>query len=151
MDENDGSLEGAEAANTGGYTVRPIGTVESRLTEAAAAPRQADEGAPRAILVLDDWLEPALAGLQAGDEIVVLTWLHRARRDELATHPRGDLGRPVQGVFSTRSADRPNPIGVHHTTIAAITDCRVEVEHLEAIDGTPVLDIKPVLGPTDQR
>jgi tRNA-Thr(GGU) m(6)t(6)A37 methyltransferase TsaA len=151
MDEDDESPAPEPTTNVGGFTVAPIGVVASRLTNAAAAPRQADEGAPPATLVLDNWLEPALAGLLAGDEIVVLTWLHQARRNDLATHPRGDRGRPVQGVFSTRSPDRPNPIGLHHATITAISGCRVDVEHLEAIDGTPVLDIKPVLGPPEQR
>jgi tRNA-Thr(GGU) m(6)t(6)A37 methyltransferase TsaA len=133
------------------YDVEPIGVVESPVTDPSDAARQPDEGAPPAALILDARFEPALAGLQAGDEIVVLTWLHQARRDELTTHPRDDPDRPEQGVFSTRSADRPNPIGLHHATITAIAGTRVEVDRIEAIDGTPVLDLKPALGPPDRR
>jgi tRNA-Thr(GGU) m(6)t(6)A37 methyltransferase TsaA len=136
---------------TGEYVLEPIGTVESPLTDPASAPRQPDEGAPAATIAVDDRFRAALDGLAVGDEIVVLTWLHRARRDQLTTHPRGDAARPVQGVFSTRSADRPNPVGLHRATITAIAGSRVVVESLEAIDGTPVLDIKPALGPREQR
>jgi tRNA-Thr(GGU) m(6)t(6)A37 methyltransferase TsaA len=133
------------------FAVEPIGTVGSPITDSGSAPRQPDEGAPPATITLDRRLVPALSGLRVGDEIVVLTWLHRARRDDLVTHPRDDPDRPLEGVFSTRSADRPNPIGLHRTTITAITGSRVEVESLEALDGTPVLDIKPALGPPARR
>lgn len=123
----------------------PIGRVESPLTDPATAPKQGDEGAPGAWLVLDAGVLAGLDGIEAGDEIVVLTWLDRARRDVLEVHPRGDLSRPPQGVFSTRSPDRPNPIGLHRVTVAEIDGNRLRVEGLEALDGTPVLDLKPVL------
>jgi tRNA-Thr(GGU) m(6)t(6)A37 methyltransferase TsaA len=123
----------------------PIGMVESPLTDRATAPKQGDEGAPDAWLVLDEELAEALEGLALGDEILVLTWLDRARRDVLRVHPRGDPARAEQGVFATRSPDRPNPIGLHRVTIVAIDRARVQVRPLEALDGTPVLDIKPVL------
>jgi tRNA-Thr(GGU) m(6)t(6)A37 methyltransferase TsaA len=125
--------------------ITPIGRVESPLTDVAAAPNQGDEGAPDAWLVLDEELAEALEGLALGDEILVLTWLDRARRDVLRVHPRGDPARAEQGVFATRSPDRPNPIGLHRVTIVAIDRARVQVRPLEALDGTPVLDIKPVL------
>jgi tRNA-Thr(GGU) m(6)t(6)A37 methyltransferase TsaA len=125
--------------------VQPIGRVASPLDDPAGAPRQADEGAPEAWLEIDPSMQAALAGLNAGDRIVVITWLDRARRDVLEVHPRGDTSRPIQGVFSTRSPHRPNPIGLHVTGIAEIDGTRIRVRHLEAIDGTPVLDIKPVL------
>ena len=125
--------------------------MESPIAEPELALLQPDEGAPGAKLVLRADLRPAIDGLRPGDDILVLTWLHRARRDELVTHPRNDLERPEQGVFSTRSPDRPNPVGLHRTTIVAIDGNRIVVDHLDAIDGTPVLDIKPVLGPPDRR
>jgi tRNA-Thr(GGU) m(6)t(6)A37 methyltransferase TsaA len=124
--------------------LRVIGRVESPLADPGQAPKQADEGAPAAWLVLDETVAPALA---AGARVVVLTWLHRARRDVLAVHPRGDPARPLAGVFCTRSQDRPNPIGLHPTTVTAINGTRVGVAQLEAVNGTPVLDIKPLLGP----
>lgn len=127
------------------YEVRAIGRVESPLTELASAPRQADEGAPAAWLVFGPEMLPALADLRAGDEVVVLTWLDRARRDVLAVHPRGDTTRPIEGVFSTRSPHRPNPIGLHRVEIVAIDGPRLRVRSLEAIDGTPILDVKPIL------
>lgn len=123
----------------------PIGTVRSPLTEVAAAPKQGDEGAPDAWLVFEPEATPALDGLRPGDEILVLTWLHRARRDVLRVHPRGDTSRPQQGVFSTRSPHRPNPIGLHRVEIASIEEGGVRVRNLEAVDGTPILDLKPVL------
>ena len=123
----------------------PIGRIESPLTDPAAAPKQGDEGAPDAWLVIDTGVIEGLDGIEAGDEIVVLTWLDRARRDVLSVHPRGDLSRPPQGVFSTRSPDRPNPIGLHRVEVAEIGGNRVRVHGLEALDGTPILDLKPVL------
>jgi tRNA-Thr(GGU) m(6)t(6)A37 methyltransferase TsaA len=127
------------------FEVRAIGRVESPLTDLESAPRQADEGAPEAWLVFDPELLPGLDGLRPGDEVVVITWLHRARRDVLAVHPRGDPTRPLEGVFSTRSPHRPNPIGLHRVEIAAIDGGRVRVRSLEALDGTPIIDLKPVL------
>ena len=123
----------------------PIGRVESTLTDLFAAPRQGDEGAPDAWLVLEAWAIAGLEGMSAGDEILVLTWLDRARRDVLRVHPRGDTSRPEQGVFSTRSPHRPNPIGLHRVKVVSIDEGTVLVRRLEAIDGTPILDMKPVL------
>ena len=123
----------------------PIGTVESPLTDRATAPKQGDEGAPEAWLVLRAEVAEGLDGIQPGDEVIVLTWLDRARRDVLRVHPRGDLTRAEQGVFNTRSPDRPNPIGLHVVEVVSIDATRVRVRNLEALDGTPVLDLKPVL------
>jgi tRNA-Thr(GGU) m(6)t(6)A37 methyltransferase TsaA len=133
------------------YEVRPVGWVESPLTDRDSAPKQGDEGAPLARVVLRPELVEAAADLRIGDEVIVLTWLHQGRRDVLSVHPRGDTARPRQGVFSTRSPDRPNPIGLHRVTIAGIEGNAVEVRDLEAIDGTPVIDVKPVLGPVGDR
>ena len=127
--------------------LRPIGRVESRLTDPTEAPRQADEGAPEAWLVLDADVAAGLQGLKAGDDVIVITWLDRADRDVLRNHPRGDPSRPVAGVFTTRSPHRPNPLGLHHVTVAAIDGSRVLVESLEAVDGTPIVDIKGLLNP----
>ncbi len=129
----------------GSYEVKAIGWVESSLTDPASAPRQGDEGAPDAWLVFEPEVLEGLDGLQPGDQVIVLTWLHRARRDELRTHPRGELWREEQGVFNTRSPHRPNPIGVHPTEIVSIDGGRVRVRSLEAVDGTPIIDLKPVL------
>jgi tRNA-Thr(GGU) m(6)t(6)A37 methyltransferase TsaA len=128
-----------------GYEVRPIGVVRSALTDPATAPKQGPEGAPEAELLLDPAVLPALDGTAPGDRVIVLTWLDRARRDLLAVHPRDDPANPVRGVFSTRSADRPNPIGLHEVEVVAVDGPRVRVRPLEAVDGTPVLDLKPVL------
>ena len=127
------------------YELRAIGTVESPLVDRDLAPKQGDEGAPDAWLQIDPSVTVGLRDLMPGMEILVLTWLDRARRDVLVVHPRDDPANPEQGVFSTRSADRPNPIGVHRVTIVAIEDTRIRVQNLEALDGTPVVDIKPVL------
>jgi tRNA-Thr(GGU) m(6)t(6)A37 methyltransferase TsaA len=129
------------------YEVKVIGRVESSLTDVASAPRQPDEGAPEAWLVFDPGVLDGLDGVRPGDDAVVLTWLHRARRDILRVHPRGDESRPQQGVFSTRSPHRPNPIGMHPVEIVSVRGGRVGVRNLEAIDGTPVVDLKPVLRP----
>jgi tRNA-Thr(GGU) m(6)t(6)A37 methyltransferase TsaA len=131
--------------------LRPIGKVESRLTDVAEAPRQPDEGAPEAWLVIDAEFAAALEGLKAGDEVIVITWLDRADRDILCNHPRGDPSRPVAGVFTTRSPHRPNPLGLHQVTVAAIDGSRVLVRSLEAVDGTPILDIKGFLNPDIQQ
>jgi tRNA-Thr(GGU) m(6)t(6)A37 methyltransferase TsaA len=127
------------------FDITPIGSVESELTDVASAPNQGDEGAPSAWLVIDPAMLEALEGLRAGDDVIVLTWLDRARRDALRVHPRGDPNRPEQGVFATRSPDRPNPIGLHRVQIEALEGVRVRVGNLEAVNGTPILDIKPVL------
>ncbi len=123
-----------------------VGTVESPLTDRGSAPRQGDEGAPEAVIVLDQAVLPALDGVAPGDAILVLTWFHLARRDVLRVHPRGDVARPEQGVFSTRSPDRPNPIGLHRVEVVSIEGGRLGVRNLEAVDGTPVIDVKPVIG-----
>ena len=133
------------------YQLRPVGWVESSLTDRADAPKQADEGAPPARIVFRPEFRDAANDLRRGDEVLVLTWLHQGRRDVLSVHPRGDMNRPFTGVFSTRSPDRPNPIGLHAVWIEAVTGNGITVHHLEAIDGTPVLDIKPVLGGRLQR
>jgi tRNA-Thr(GGU) m(6)t(6)A37 methyltransferase TsaA len=127
------------------FEVIPIGLVESSLTDPAAAPKQGFEGGPDAWLVLDDGVLDALDGLAAGDRVIVLTWLHRARRDVLRVHPRDDPRNPLRGVFGTRSAERPNPIGLHEVRVLQIDGARVRVSDLEAVDGTPIIDIKPVL------
>jgi tRNA-Thr(GGU) m(6)t(6)A37 methyltransferase TsaA len=123
----------------------PIGTVESALTDPGVAPKQGNEGGPDAWLVLDEAVLDGLDGLRPGDRMIVLTWLDRARRDVLRVHPRDDVRNPERGVFGTRSADRPNPIGLHEVEILAIEGNRIHVSDLEAVDGTPVLDLKPVL------
>ena len=133
------------------YEVWPIGTVESPLVDRAAAPRQGDEGSPDAWLVFNAGASDGIRDLQAGTEIILLTWLDRARRDVLTVHPRGDSRNPLTGVFSTRSPDRPNPIGLHRVRIESIDGLRVRVRNLEALDGTPIVDVKPLLGPIDER
>ena len=132
-------------------TLTPIGHVESPLRDLSEAPRQGDEGAPDAWLVLDPALGEGLRGLEAGRDVLVLTWLDRAGRDVLSVHPRGDLDRPATGVFNTRSPDRPNPIGLHRVTILASEGNRLQVRNLEAVDQTPVLDLKPVIGGISER
>jgi tRNA-Thr(GGU) m(6)t(6)A37 methyltransferase TsaA len=123
----------------------PIGRVESPLTDPADAPKQGQEGAPEACLVLDTSVLEGLDGVLPGARVIVLTWLDRARRDVLRVHPRDDRRNPERGVFSTRSADRPNPIGLHEVEVVSIDGERVRVRHLEAVDGTPILDLKPVI------
>ena len=122
-----------------------IGRVSSELIDTAPAPRQPDEGAPPAVLEIDAHFAAGLAGLEAGARIVVLTWLNLARRDVVTVHPRGDETRPLNGVFTTRSPDRPNPIGLHDTVVTWVDGTRIGVSALEAIDGTPILDVKPAL------
>ncbi len=129
----------------------PIGVVESPLTDPGTAPKQGDEGAPEAVVVFEPSVAGALAGLAAGDELVLLTWFDRADRTVLEVHPRSDPSRPLTGVFATRSPDRPNPIGMHRVTVAAIDGLRFTVSDLEALDGTPVIDVKPVLGDVGDR
>ncbi len=128
-----------------------IGHVESPLTSRDEAPRQGDEGAPDGWLVFDEDVRPALQDVAVGQEFLVLTWLHAGDRDTLIVHPRGDLSRPAQGVFTTRSPDRPNPIGLHRVRVLAVDGTRLRVSGIEAIDGTPIVDLKPVLGAVDGR
>jgi tRNA-Thr(GGU) m(6)t(6)A37 methyltransferase TsaA len=130
-------------------TLTPIGVVRSPLRDRAQAPRQAHEGAPAARLVLNPEFADAWSDLAAGDEIVVLTWLDRADRTVLRVHPRDDSTAPLRGVFSTRSQDRPNPIGVHRVRIVSISGSEIAVDHLEVFDGTPVVDVKPVMNRLD--
>lgn len=127
------------------YIVEPIGHVRSPLRRLEEAPMQGDEGAPEAWLELTPQSAPGLMGIRAGDELLVLTWLHLAERDVLQVHPRGDLNRPLTGVFATRSPDRPNPVGLHRVTVLEVAGHKLRVAPLEAIDGTPLVDIKPVL------
>ncbi len=129
----------------GPYVLKPIGWVESPLVNRDTAPKQGDEGSPDAWLVFDPAVRQGLRDLAVGAEVLVLTWLDRADRDVLVVHPRDDLSAPRRGVFSTRSADRPNPIGLHRVEVVAIDDARIQVRNLEALDGTPVVDVKPVL------
>ena len=130
---------------TESYELHPIGRVSSPLTDPAAAPKQGHEGSPEAWLVFDPAVADGLRDVGPGDELLVLTWLDRARRDVLAVHPRDDPANPVRGVFSTRSADRPNPIGVHPVRVVEVDGLQVRVRDLEAVDGTPIVDVKPVL------
>jgi tRNA-Thr(GGU) m(6)t(6)A37 methyltransferase TsaA len=123
----------------------PVAVVESSLTDRADAPKQGDEGAPDAWLVFEPGVLDGLDGLEPGDEVIVLTWLHRGRRDVLRVHPRDDRTVPQRGVFTTRSQDRPNPLGLHQVRVLAVDGARVHVNNLEAFDGTPVVDVKPVL------
>ncbi len=131
--------------------LRPIGRVESPLRDRGAAPKQGDEGAPEAVLVFDERVREGLRSLDEGENAIVLTWLDQGDRGTLSVHPRGDLSRPEQGVFSTRSPDRPNPIGLHRVEIVAIDGVRLRVRDLEAIDGTPILDLKPALDRDTER
>ena len=127
------------------YTIKPLGVIRSDLTSREAAPRQGSEGAPDAWLEVNPDVAEGLEGISAGDEIILITWLHQAQRDLLKVHPRRDKNRPLTGVFSTRSPHRPNPIGLHRATVLEITGNRLKVGPLEAVDGTPIVDIKPVL------
>ena len=134
-----------------GYEVVPIGWVESPLRDRAQAPRQGDEGAPDAWLVFQPEVAEGLRDLAPGAEILVLTWLDRAARDVLVTRPRDDPALPPTGVFSTRSPDRPNPIGLHRVQVIATEGLRILVGPLEALDRTPVIDVKPVMGDAAER
>jgi tRNA-Thr(GGU) m(6)t(6)A37 methyltransferase TsaA len=128
------------------YSVRPIGIVRSTLRDVRDAPNQAFEGAPEALLEIDPAFAPALHRVTSGQELILLTWLHRADRGVLQTHPRGDPSTPLTGVFATRSPDRPNPIGLHRVTVSASeSPTLLRVGALEAIDGTPILDLKAVM------
>jgi tRNA-Thr(GGU) m(6)t(6)A37 methyltransferase TsaA len=127
------------------FEVKIIGRVESSLADLSSAPLQADEGAPEAWLVFEPEMVEGLLSLCTGDAVILITWLDRARRDVLTVHPRGDTSRAREGIFSTRSPHRPNPIGLHRVEITAIDGCRVRVRNLEALDGTPIIDVKPIL------
>jgi tRNA-Thr(GGU) m(6)t(6)A37 methyltransferase TsaA len=128
-----------------------IGTVESPLRDRASAPKQGDEGAPEAWLVFEPRVAAGLDGIAVGDDVLLLTWLDRAERDVLRVRPRDNLANPERGVFSTRSPDRPNPIGLHRVAVVAIDGVRLRVSDLEALDGTPIIDVKPVLRSIDER
>jgi tRNA-Thr(GGU) m(6)t(6)A37 methyltransferase TsaA len=127
------------------YVLKPIGVVRSELVDRAAAPSQGNEGAPDAWIELSPAVAEGLDGIAAGDELIVVTWLHEARRDVLKLHPRWDESRPLTGVFATRSPDRPNPLGLHRVTVLEVGPPGLKVGPLEAVDGTPVVDLKPVL------
>jgi tRNA-Thr(GGU) m(6)t(6)A37 methyltransferase TsaA len=135
----EGGDMGAEAL------LRPVGVIESELKERSEAPKQESEGAPDAWLDVQAWAAPGLEGLAVDDELIIVTWLHQADREVLQVHPRGDARNPLTGVFATRSPDRPNPLGLHAVTVRAIEGNRLRIGPIEAIDGTPVVDIKPVL------
>ena len=131
------------------YSLRPIGYVHSPLRSRAAAPLQGHEGGAAARVEVDAALHAGLANIQVGQDVILLTWLHEARRDVLQVHPRGDRSVPLSGVFATRSPTRPNPIGLHRVRVLAVYPGALEVAPLEAIDGTPIVDIKPVLDSVD--
>jgi tRNA-Thr(GGU) m(6)t(6)A37 methyltransferase TsaA len=133
------------AKGSRGAKLRPIGVVRSILKQRSKAPMQGSEGAPDAWLEVNPFAAQGLQGLAVGDEIIILTWLHRARRDVLKVHPRSDRQNPLTGVFATRSPDRPNPVGLHLVTVRRVTRNRLRVGPIEAIDGTPIVDIKPAL------
>jgi tRNA-Thr(GGU) m(6)t(6)A37 methyltransferase TsaA len=139
-------VDGAKSISNGDADaiLDPIGVIRSTIKTRAEAPKQGREGAPDAWLEVKESLADALDGIARGDEIIVLTWLHRARRDVLKVHPRSDPQRPLAGVFATRSPDRPNPIGIHPVTVREVQDNRLRIGPIEVIDGTPVIDIKPV-------
>jgi tRNA-Thr(GGU) m(6)t(6)A37 methyltransferase TsaA len=127
------------------YAIKPIGVIRSGLTNLADAPRQGDEGGVEVWLELSTQVALGLAGIQVGDQLIVLTWLHLAQRDVLQVHPRDEVERPLTGVFATRSPHRPNPIGLHQVSVLQIAGQNLKVAPIEAIDGTPIIDIKPVL------
>ena len=131
--------------------LEPIATVQSPLTDRASAPKLGDEGAPEAWLVFEPRVAEALDGVGVGDELLLLTWFDRAQRDVLRVRPRSDPSNPLTGVFATRSPDRPNPIGLHRVTVLEVDGLRVRVSDLEALDGTPVVDVKPLLATVDER
>jgi tRNA-Thr(GGU) m(6)t(6)A37 methyltransferase TsaA len=144
-------MKGDSTTNSRRYDVVPIGWVQSPLVERAQAPKQGNEGAPPAWLVFEPEMAEGIRDLNVGDQVILLTWLDRARRGELSTRPRDDPANPIVGVFSTRSPDRPNPIGLHRVQIQAVEGLRILVDDLEALDGTPIIDVKPVLDPTAER
>lgn len=125
--------------------LRPIGVIRSVIKKRSEAPKQGSEGAPDAWLELNSFATEGIDGIRAGDDILVLTWLHQARRDVLKVHPRSEPNRSLTGVFWTRSPDRPNPLGLHRVTVREIVKNRMRIGPIEVIDGTPVVDIKPAL------
>jgi tRNA-Thr(GGU) m(6)t(6)A37 methyltransferase TsaA len=131
------------------YSIKPIGFIRSELKRRGEGPRQGFEGAPDAVIEMLPGYRKALDRMRAGDEIIVITWLHRAKRDVLKVRPRGDRSRPLTGVFSTRSPDRPNPLGLHRVKVLETHPGRLCVGPIEAIDGTPVVDMKPVIDSND--
>ena len=142
---------GGPSSPAGGFVVAPIGVVRSPLGDRAAAPMQGDEGGPDAWVEIEEPFSDGLQGIEVGQELILVTWLHESRRDVLRVHPRSDERRPLAGVFATRSPDRPNPLGLHRVTVLEIAGRRLKVGPLEAIDGTPVVDVKPVIGGRDER
>jgi len=134
-----------EAGNTVAYPLTPIGVIRSNLRTRREAPKQGHDGAPDAWLEIAPAVARGLHGIAAGEEIIVITWFHRARRDVLEVHPRWDKRLPLTGVFATRSPDRPNPLGLHRVRVLEVAGNRLKVGPIEAIDGTPVVDVKPVL------
>ena len=127
------------------YALHPIGVIRSELQRLKDAPRFYTEGAPDAVLEIHPRFLRGLKQVRVGDDVIVITWLHRARRDRLQTHPEDDWSQPLTGVFLTRSPDRPNPIGLHRCTVRAITATGLRIGPIEAIDGTPVIDVKPAV------
>ena len=127
------------------YLLDPIGFIQSSLRTREDVPRQGFEGAPDAWVELKEGIVPALRGIRVGDEVIVITWFHRSKRETLEVHPRSDRRNPLTGVFATRSPDRPNPLGLHRVTVLEIAGARLKIGPIEALDGTPVVDIKPVL------
>lgn len=140
---------GEMADDLGTYTLSPIGVVRSSLEDRGRAPKQGSEGAPDAWIELAPSVHDGLERIDAGDELIVITWLHESRRDVLKVHPRGETSASLTGVFATRSPDRPNPLGLHPVTVLEIVGNRLKVGPLEAIDGTPVVDIKPARPASD--
>lgn len=140
-------MSGGAQGSVDSLQLRPVGVIRSTLISRRDAPKQGSEGAPDAWLDVHPWAAEALLGLAPGDEIIVITWLDRARRDTFQVHPRSDPNRALAGVFATRSPDRPNPLGLHPVVIHAIDGLRLRLGPMEALDGTPVVDIKPVIGP----
>jgi len=130
---------------SGRYYLRPIGVIRSTLKKRSEAPKQGSEGAPDAWIEIEPWASAGLHRMKVGDEVWVITWFHEADRDVLQVHPRSDPKRALTGVFATRSPDRPNPLGLHPVAVLEIAGNRVRVEPIEAIDGTPVVDMKPVI------
>lgn len=137
--------------NEDSFVVQPIGIIQSELTDLANAPKQGDEGGCEAWLIFAPEVREGLTGICVGDSLIVLTWLHFAQRDVLQVHPRGDQANPLQGVFATRSPNRPNPIGLHQVDVLAVEKQRLKVAPLETVNGTPVIDIKPVLASIEHR
>ena len=139
-------LRKARAQRGSPADLRPIGVIRSTIKQRSESPMQGSEGAPDAWLEVKPFAAECIDGLRLGDDIIVITWLHQARRDTLKVHPRSDRRNPLTGVFATRSPDRPNPLGLHRVSIRAVDKNRLRIGPIEVIDGTPVVDVKPVLG-----